>query len=94
MGRSDRRAGEGEAKLNFPRLVSCMILIDLEGAGLVLLREFTHALLSSYVGCVAAVGNQSGFMYTQSVGSFTYGEPAPVTHTNPAMNTDVRAHKL
>jgi hypothetical protein len=47
-------------------------------------------LNATFPGCVAAVGNRSGFMYTQSLGSFTYGEPAPVTHTNPSMSTDTQ----
>ena len=70
-----------------------MILIDLRGGGARFAQRI-HSCIVVFLGCVAAVGNQSGFMYTQSVGSFTYGEPAPVTHTNPSMSTDVRAHKL
>ena len=41
------------------------------------------------VGCVAGVGNESGLMYTQPLGSFTYGDPDPVSHTNPPMKADV-----
>ena len=33
-------------------------------------------------------------MYSQPVGTFTYGEPDPVSHTNPPMTTDVRYNSI
>ena len=66
-----------------------MVLIELaRGRGSFYSENLLRHSLS--LGCVAAVGNRSGFMYTQSLGSFTYGEPVPVTHNNPSMSTDVR----
>ena len=43
----------------------------------------------SYLGCVAAVGSKDGFIYSASLGNFTYGDPAPVSHFNPPMTTEV-----
>jgi hypothetical protein len=44
---------------------------------------------ATFPGCVAAVGNEGGLIYTQPLGSFTYGDPDPVSHTNPPMTPDV-----
>ena len=49
----------------------------------------TISIYTPLTGCVAAVANQSGLIYTQPLGSFTYGDPDPVSHTNPPMTVDV-----
>ena len=45
----------------------------------------------SLAGCVAAVGSRDGFIYSASFGNFTYGDPAPISHSNPPMTNEVSA---
>lgn len=40
-------------------------------------------------GCVAAVGDKDGFLFLSTPGNFTYGEPAPITNSNPPMTNNV-----
>ncbi|KAL5477256.1 hypothetical protein EMCRGX_G024025 [Ephydatia muelleri] len=45
----------------------------------------SYAQKHTFPGYVAGVANKSGFIYLSAYGSFTYGDPAPVTNTNPPM---------
>ena len=82
----------------FPGVFLCTVFIGSRGAGLVCAEHSIHGHYNSLTfpslpfcsGCVAAVGDETGFLYSNSVGSFTYGGPDPVTHTNPPMTTTVR----
>ncbi|EGG21761.1 Hypothetical protein yfeW precursor [Cavenderia fasciculata] len=43
----------------------------------------------TFPGCVALVGNKDGVLYSQAVGSFTYGIPTPLNKpVNPPMQLD------
>lgn len=43
-----------------------------------------------FPGCVAGVAGSSGQLYLKAFGSFTYGEPAPVSGGNPAVQESTR----
>eukprot|EP01156_Anaeramoeba_ignava_P006001 Anaeramoba_ignava/a347490_159.p1 GENE.a347490_159~~a347490_159.p1 ORF type:complete len:438 (+),score=116.39 a347490_159:28-1314(+) len=42
----------------------------------------------AFPGCTALVGSSEGVIYAKPFGYYTYGLPAPVTHTNPAVQMD------
>lgn len=59
---------------------------DWEAVDKVLLAALRN---KTFPGCVAAVGSRDGFIYSASFGNFTYGDPAPISRSNPPMTNEV-----